>query len=233
MNEKQVMALLKENQNDRGMVNWEKLHGPDFHLKSYGIGLTVLRKLARKVGRDHQLAAKLWASEYYDAKIIALLIDEPKLITKEQAEKQVEQLEGGYLAHVFSSCDATLAKTPFAVELSDEWINSDDEVRRRCGYGLLYEASKSKKKSAPDNEYFFDHMKRIEKEYPHVSLNVLMAMASALQGMGVRNRELHKKALPLARKIGPITFSKTCDPYDVEKGLTSDYVKEKFGLTHF
>jgi hypothetical protein len=74
------------------------------------------------------------------------------------------------------------------------------------------------------------HIKRIEKEYPNASLNILMAMAGALQGMGVRNRNLHKEALPLARKIGPIKFSKTCDPYDVVTGLTSDYVTKKFGL---
>ena len=43
-------------------------------------------------------------------KIIALLIDDPKTITIEQAEKQVDQLQGGYLTHVISSWDATLAK---------------------------------------------------------------------------------------------------------------------------
>ena len=39
-------------------------------------------------------------------------------LTREQAERQVEQLHGGMLVHVFSSCDATLAKTPFVVELA-------------------------------------------------------------------------------------------------------------------
>ncbi len=62
-------------------------------------------------------------------------------MTVEQAEAQVEELEGGYLAHVFSSSDAPLAKTPFVVERADEWIKSKDTIRRRCGYGRLYEIS--------------------------------------------------------------------------------------------
>ena len=40
------------------------------------------------------------------------------------------------LAHVFASCDATLAKTSFVVELADKWVKNDDPVRRECGYGL-------------------------------------------------------------------------------------------------
>ena len=230
MNKAQVLALLDSNKNDRGIANWHKLHGDDFPLRSVGIGLTVLRKLAKKVGRSHELAAELWQSDLYEAKVIALLIDDPKKITKTQAETQVEQLEGGYLAHVFSSCDATLAKTSFAVELADEWIDSKDEVRQRCGYGLLYESSKLKKKTAPDDDYFLAHIKRIEAHYGDAPINVLMAMAGALQGMGVRNKTLHDQALPLAKKIGPIRFDDKCDPFDVVKNLTSDYVTKKLNL---
>ena len=58
MTKSEVMVLLKANRNDRGVKNWEKL-GPDTGgLKSFGIGLTQLRKLARKVGRDHNLALR-------------------------------------------------------------------------------------------------------------------------------------------------------------------------------
>jgi 3-methyladenine DNA glycosylase AlkD len=55
------------------------------------IGLTQLRKLGRKVGRDRKLARQLWDSNVYDAKVIGLLIDEPKMIARKQAERQVEQ----------------------------------------------------------------------------------------------------------------------------------------------
>jgi hypothetical protein len=63
-------------------------------------------------------------------KVIGLLIDEPNKITVEQAEKQVEGLGAGMLTHVFSSCDATLAKSPIAYYLAVGWKNSDSIPRK-------------------------------------------------------------------------------------------------------
>jgi hypothetical protein len=165
-------------------------------------------------------------------KIIALLIDDPKTMTIEQAETQVEQLQGGYLAHVFSSCDATLAKAPFVVELAYKWIKCIDPLRRYSGYDLLYEISKSKKKSAPEEEYFLAHIAAIEKMYQKQSITVLMSMANALMGIGKRSKTLNAAALKVALKIGPIDFDPDgrCEPMDVAKHLTSNYVAEKLGL---
>ena len=145
---------------------------------------------------------------------------------------QVEQLAGGQLTHVFSTCGAPLAKTDFVVELTDEWTRSEDGVRRCCGYGLLYEIAKSKKKSAPDEAWFMEHVNHIKKTHKGASTNNLMAMAGSLLGIGKRTKKLNKAALSVAKKIGPIDFDPTgsCDPMDVAKHLTSDYVKEKLGV---
>ncbi|MFT4541521.1 MAG: hypothetical protein ACI835_003982 [Planctomycetota bacterium] len=88
----------------------------------------------------------MWKSDIYDVRVIALLIGEPKKLTREEVEAQIDGLEDGYLAHVFASCDATLAKAPFAFELASEWVDHRDEIRRRCGYSLLYELSKKNPK---------------------------------------------------------------------------------------
>ena len=137
MNKSEVLAYLKSNQDARGIAHWKKHEDKSGGLKSFGLGLTKLRRFSKTVDKDPKLARQLWQSNIYDMKIISLLIDDPKTLTIEQAETQVEQLHGGYLAHVFSSCDATLAKAPFVVELADKWIKSKDSVRRDCGYGLL------------------------------------------------------------------------------------------------
>ena len=231
MNKKEVFQLLEENKNQRGIDNWLKTNRSN--LESYGIGLTILRKLAKKIGRDAGLAGELWNSNNHDAKIISLLIDNPKTLTREQVEKQVEQLEGGYLIHVFSSCDATLGKAEFAREFVNKWIISKDQIRIRCAYGLLYELSKSKKKSAPDDEYFLEKLHYIDEHFSNADKQVLLAMGGAVQGIGMRNIILHEKALILAKKIGPIDFNEEgqhCDPFDVVKNLTSQYAVNKFGL---
>jgi 3-methyladenine DNA glycosylase AlkD len=228
MTKTEVLELLEANANERGIAHWEKKPRT---LRSFGIGLTQLRKLAKKVGRDHDLAQELWASDVYDARILGLLIDEPKKITREQAEAQVEQLEHGMLSHVFSSCDATLAKAPFAFELAREWMEHEDPARRRCGYGLLYELSKKNPKGM-DDAFLLDRIARIRSTIRDEDMWVRESMATALMGVGKRTRELNEAAIEAATAIGPIDVDygddNACEPLDVLKHLTSDHLKKKF-----
>ena len=227
MTKAQVLKFLEQEQDERVIAAEKKRAESPRRLKRYGIGLTRLRKYAKEIGRDPKLAKELWKTKIYEAKIISLLIDDPKTMTIEQAETQVEQLHGGHLAHVFSSCDATLAKTPFVVELMETWVLSKDPVRQQCGYGLLYEVSKWKKKSAPEEAAFLAHVARIDKTYKKQSTESLMSMAGALLGIGKRSKKLNAAALKVANKIGPIDFDTDgkCDPWDVSKHLSRDRQK--------
>jgi len=233
MNYSEVIDLLKSKQNEQGVKKWNNSNSAASNLKSFGIGLTILRKLAKQIGRDHDLAQELWKSDFYDAKIIALLIDDPKQITRLQAEMQVENVNHGHLAHVFCSCGAALAKTPFVVDLMVDWMNSKDTIRRYCGYGLLYELSKSKKKTTPDDRFFLEWIERIRISFFNEHRMVQVSMGGALLGIGKRNAILNVAALKVARIIGPIQIesdSSKCDPFDVVKHLTSDYIRQKLGL---
>ena len=230
MTKAQVLALLKEHRNERGIANWKKKPRT---LKSLGIGLTQLRKLAKQVGRDHKLAQQLWKSDVYDARVIGLLIDDPKKVTREQAEEQVEDLQAGMLAHVFASCDATLAKTPFAFELACDWMESEDDIRRRCGYTLVYELSK-KNTNGMDDAWCMDRITHIRDTIHGEEMWVREAMNGALLGIGKRNKKLNKAAVRAAKAIGPVDVDygddNSCEPLDVLKHLTSDYLKKKLSL---
>lgn len=229
----EVLALLELERDERGMNNWEKLGSKTAGMQSYGIGLTGLRKLAKQIGRNRELARALWETDVYDAKIIALLIDDPKQITRNQAEKQVEELTGGILSHVFASCDATLAKTSFVVDLAGQWVQSDDAVRRECGYGLLYEASKFSGKKAPTEDFFLAHIERIADTIDDESEKVRLAMGTALMGIGKRSATLNAAALKVANAVGPIEFTSAngkCEAFNVTKHLTTDRLKEKFRM---
>ena len=233
MNKSQVFELLKQNKNDRGIAHWHKLENT-YGLESYGIGLTVLRKLAKQIGRDHDLALELWASNNYDAKNIGLLIDEPKKVTREQAESQVEGVAMGMLVHVFSSCNATLPKTKFAPELAHQWLESDSQVRRRCAYGVMYELSKNKTNKKLDDDYFMVAIDQIVEQFSQVKPAERGAMGGSLLGIGKRSKVLNKRAIEVATSLGPIDFSEdnsSCEPMNVLKHLTSDYIKDKLGIT--
>lgn len=228
-----VLRLLDAERDERGVRYWERLGAGTAGLRSCGIGLTRLRTLAKQIGRNRELAQALWATDVYDARVIALLIDDPARLTREQAETQVEELAGGMLAHVFASCDATLAKTPFVVDLADQWVRSPDPIRRECGYGLLYEASKFSSRKAPGDEFFLAHVGRIAAAIATEPEKVRLAMATALMGIGKRSAVLNQAALKVALDTGPIAFtslSGTCEPFDVARHLTTDRLKKKLGI---
>nr|MBC8289088.1 DNA alkylation repair protein [Planctomycetota bacterium] len=223
MTKTEVIALLRENKNERGIANWKTRGEKGTGLKSFGIGLTQLRKLAKKVGRDHKLAQTLWKSDYYDAKVVGLLIDEPKKLTRDQVEAQVEGLHGGYLSHVFSSCDATLPKVPFAFEVACDWMESDDAMRRRCAYGLLYEFSKMKKVDGMSDEFLLECITDIQNSIHDEDMWVRESMNGALMGIGKRNKKLNKAAIKAAKAIGEVDIDygddNSCEPLDVLKHL--------------
>jgi len=228
MTKTQVLALLKDNRNERGIVNWKKLGTKTGKLKSFGIGLTQLRKLAKQVGRDHKLAQKLWKSDIYDAKVIGLLIDNPKQLSRDQVEEQVKGLHSGMLAHLFASCGATLSKTPFAFELACDWMASKDDMRRRCAYSLLPDLCKKK---IMDDAFCMDRIDHIQNAIHNEDMWVREAMAWALLRIGMRNKKMNKAAIRVAKAIGPIDVDygddNSCKPLNVLKHLTSEYVKKK------
>ena len=52
-----------------------------------GVSIPSLRKIARKVGKSHQLAGELWATGIHEARILAGMIEDPEQVTNEQMER--------------------------------------------------------------------------------------------------------------------------------------------------
>ena len=232
MSKTEVLDLLEENRDARGEANWKAMGDRTGGLTSFGIGLTRLRAIAKQVGRDHDLALKLWNERNHDAKVIGLLIDDPNQLTRDQAEQQVDGAGPGMLGHVLSSCDATLPKSRLAFEIAKGWMASRDPVRRSCGYGLVYELAKDRKDERLTDEFFLGCVEKIGRTIANEESRVRAGMGGALLSIGKRNTRLNAAAIKVARAIGPIHFSdgdKKCEPMDVLKHLTSDYLRKKLG----
>jgi 3-methyladenine DNA glycosylase AlkD len=230
MTKTEVLDLLKENRDARGEANWKGMGDRTGGLTSFGIGLTRLRAIAKHVGRDHDLALKLWNERNHDAKIIGLLIDDPRQLTREQVETQVDGAAPGMLSHVLSSCDATLPKSPIAFDVAKGWMASKDPVRRGCGYGLVYELAKDKKDKRLTDAFFLGCLETIGKTIAKEENRVRVGMGGALMSIGKRNKKLNAAAIKVAKAIGPIHFSdgdKKCEPMNVLKHLTSDDLRNK------
>ena len=48
-----------------------------------GISITSVRQIARETGKDHSLAGQLWESGIREARMLAALVEEAKLVTGE------------------------------------------------------------------------------------------------------------------------------------------------------
>lgn len=227
----EVVNLLDTNQNPRGIANWEKMFGQS-GLKSFGIGLTQLRKLATQVGKDPALAKTLWESDIYDARVIGLLIDDPKKMTRAQVEKQVDGAMFGMMVHVFCSCDAPLAKTSFVRDMAAEWAKMEQPLRRRGGYLLMGELSKDKKDKLLTDDYFLPYIDVVEKTIHQEENQVKEAMLAFLLYVGQRNLALNIRGIAAAKKIGRVDIDygdTSCEPVDVLKHLTKEHVQKKVG----
>lgn len=229
MTKAEVLKLLKENANERGIENWKRMDPSKRKWSSYGIGLTQLKKLAKTVGKDHALAAELWKEPIYEAKQMAILVEDPKQVTEAQVEKQLTELDFWMLGHVYAS--TLLPKLPFITAKAEKWRSSKNHIERRLGYSALYEFASSDKSTKDD--FFLPIIATIEKKIQGEENLVKDAMNNALWAMGKRSKKLREAALKAAKAIGKIEVDygdNSCQPLDVIKHLNSDRLKETLGV---
>ena len=217
MTKKDVIQLLEKNKNARGIAAWGRMG--DQSMKSFGMGLTQLRQIAKKIGKDHALALELWDSDYYEARVMAALIDDPKHITPKQAEQQLKTAGFWMLAYIY--CE-TLALTPFAREKAEEWVKSKNDLHRRCGYLML--TSLVKNDRSLDDTYLEPYLDLFEKKLQQEENFVKDAMNASLLAIGMRNKKLNKRAVLVAKKIGKVEVDygdNSCQAPDCVKHLTN------------
>ncbi len=57
--------------------------------KAFGISIYVLRKMAKDIGTDHDLALALWDTGIHEAQLLAGIVDDPAQVTERQMEQWV------------------------------------------------------------------------------------------------------------------------------------------------
>ena len=53
---------------------------------AFGVSIYELRKVARRLGTDHDLALALWATGNHEARLLACFVDDPARVTARQME---------------------------------------------------------------------------------------------------------------------------------------------------
>ena len=60
---------------------------------TYGVSIPNLRKMAKEIGKDHPLSQELWKSGIHEARILACMIDDPRLVTEKQLIKWAKDFD--------------------------------------------------------------------------------------------------------------------------------------------
>lgn len=198
MDASQVIKKLKSHANPKNVEGMARF-GINYH-NTLGVSMPLLRRIAKEIGKDHELALKLWISGIHEAKILATLIDDPKLVDSKQMEKWVRAFDSWDICD--QTCMNLFDKTPFAYQKALKWAKEKREFVRRAGFVLMATLSVHDKK-AEDKDFikFFPLIKRFSTDERNF---VRKADNWALRQIGKRNPLLNKKAIRLAEEIQKI-----------------------------
>jgi 3-methyladenine DNA glycosylase AlkD len=192
--------------------------------KAYGVPTPVLRKLAREIGKDHQLAQQLWSSGIFDARALASLIDEPSKVTESQMERWSKDFNS------WAVCDGCCAnlfdKTRWAYQKAIEWSQRKEEFVKRGGFVLMAALAVHDKEA--DDSQFEEFLPIIRREATDERNFVKKGVNWALRQIGKRNMPLNESAIRLAREIQKISSrSAKWIAADALRELTGSQVKER------
>jgi 3-methyladenine DNA glycosylase AlkD len=191
---------------------------------TYGISIPVLRKMAREIGRDHTLAQELWSSGVHEARILASMIDDPRLVTEEQMERWAAGFDSWDVCD--QCCGNLFDKTEFAYRKAIEWAARDAEFVKRAGFALMAWLAFHDKR-APD-EAFLEFLPVIKRESVDGRNFVKKAVNWALRHIGKRNANLNRAAVQAAKEIqGMGSKPAAWVASDALRELTSEKVQER------
>lgn len=220
MTVKEILAQL-ESLGDEGRRMHNARVGPDgipgAGDNQFGVKTGDIRKLAKKIKTNHELALKLWKTGNIDAQLLAILIMNPKNLSARQLDTMVREARFAWVADWLN---AYIVKEQAPAEkeaLREKWMKDRDGWAARAGWHLT--ASKVSK-GGPDADGLdlAALLDRIEKELPKARPEVQWTMNNTLAAIGIHHAKYRKRALAIGEKIG------LYKNWPVSKGCTPPYV---------
>jgi len=170
-----------------------------------GVTVADIRLLAKRLGRDHDLALALWETGSYEARMLTPFIDEPGRVTPAQMDRWCRDFDSWAICDAL--CFHLFDKTPHAWRKIAKWSEARAEFTRRAAFALLASVALHDE-TAPD-KLFLDSFSLIERAATDDRNFVKKAVSWALRGIGKRNAKLHAAALKLARRLSASEDSST------------------------
>lgn len=194
------------------------------YVKAYNIRLPELRKIAKKYGKNHELACKLWDAGYHETYLLATMIENPSEVDNNQLGNWVHTFYSWDL--VDQACINLLRFIPDAIDNIFLWCNSPDEFVKRTAYSLIAVLA------VHDKELNFEKYFPILVEGSKDNRNFVKKSVNwAIRQIGKINLENNKKAIELSYKLLEMEYeSSKWIARNALKELESEKVQLKLGV---
>ena len=165
--------------------------------KAFGVSMATMQQLAKRIGPDHDLAAALWATGWYEARMLTAFVDEPERVTAAQMDRWAKDFDNWAVCDTL--CFKLFDRTPHAWRKIEQWSTRREEFVKRAAFALLASVALHDKK-APD-EPFIRSLRLIERASSDERNFVKKGVSWALRSVGARNPALHEKSIGLATRL--------------------------------
>lgn len=162
-----------------------------------GVSMPVLRKIAKRIGKDHTLAGELWNSGIHEARILASIIDDPVEVTV----RQMQHWSAGFDSwDICDQCCMNLfSKTPLAWKQAPRWMKRKSEFEKRAAFALI--ACLAWYEGPEKDEMVEEYIPLIVQNADDPRTYVKKAVSWALRNIGKRSRALRRKVLTAMRGL--------------------------------
>lgn len=168
----------------------------------YGVKIEDLKKIQKRIKKDHALALALYDTGISDAQYLAGLIAEPARMTKAQLQKWAKK------ATWYMLSDYTVAwvasESRFGPELAREWIDSPKEMIATSGWSTWGSIVALKPDSELDLAELTKLLDRVQKEVHGERNRVRYVMNGFVIAVGCYVIPLAAKAKAVGRAIGTV-----------------------------
>lgn len=168
---------------------------------AFGVRMSDMQQVARRLGRNHGLALALWKTGNYEARTVAGFIAEPGRITPALMDHWCRDFDNWAICDTL--CFHLFDRTPRAFAKVAQWAGRRGEFQKRAAFALLACVALHDK-SAVD-ESFTRCLPLIEAAAKDERNFVKKAVSWALRAIGGHSTELHASASALARRLATAT----------------------------
>lgn len=162
-----------------------------------GIKIPTLRGIAKRIGKNNELAASLWDLDIHEARILSIFIANPKTISQNTLYKWIGQIDSWDICDAL--CGSILWKYDKDFDLAIMLTKKEAQYQKRAGFSLIaYHSLNSPNISV---EVFNRFIRAIESEADDERNFVKKSVNWALRQIGKRSLELNALALNCAKKL--------------------------------